>query len=103
MNITDSVEASYERFGAGVQFRRVGLNREHIDTMNLPTRPTKKSDTRSKNFGDDRSVELNTVKKTLAQWVEKEVRQYIDFEKWNAGLERENIERQKIVAGIANN
>jgi hypothetical protein len=104
VDIADSLEASYEMFGAGVQFRRVGINKEHIDSMNLSTRPTKKTDTRAKNFNDDRSVELDAVSPNdFKQWVETEVRRYIDFEKWNAGLERETIERRKIIAGIANN
>jgi hypothetical protein len=104
VDIADSLEASYEMFGAKVNFRRVGINEDHIASMNLSTRPTKKSDTRSKNFNDDRSVELDAVSPDVfTQWVETEITQYIDADKWQAGLEREENERKKIIAGLSNN
>ena len=42
-------------------FNRVAVNLEQIETMGLPTRPTKKSDSRSKNFGHDISVEVDAI------------------------------------------
>jgi hypothetical protein len=41
-------------------FERVAVTREQIVELSLPTRPTKKSDTRSKNFQGD-SVELDAI------------------------------------------
>ena len=45
---------------AEINFERLAVTPEQIDEWNLPTRPTKTSDTRSKNFGDI-SVELDAI------------------------------------------
>jgi hypothetical protein len=46
--------------GADISFRRIGVTPEQIRDWNLPTRPTKASDSRSKGFGDI-SVELDAI------------------------------------------
>src|SRR5262245_21047240 len=43
------------------QERGIAVTEEQIDDWNLPTRPTKKSDTRSKSFGSTISVELDAI------------------------------------------
>jgi hypothetical protein len=45
---------------ADITFERIAVTRQQIDAWALPTRPTKASDTRSKNFGDI-SVELDAI------------------------------------------
>jgi hypothetical protein len=45
---------------ADITFRRIGVTPEQIKNWKLPTRPTKTSDTRSKNFGEI-SVELDAI------------------------------------------
>jgi hypothetical protein len=45
---------------ADIHFERLAVTPDQITTLNLPTRPTKKSDTRSKGFGDI-SVELDAI------------------------------------------
>lgn len=45
---------------AEIHFERVAVTPSQIKKWNLPTRPTKKSDSRSKNFGDI-SVELDAI------------------------------------------
>jgi hypothetical protein len=44
----------------GLEMETVAIYEEQIEEMGLPTRPTKKSDTRSANFGDE-SVELDAI------------------------------------------
>jgi hypothetical protein len=46
---------------AEIHFERLAVDRPQIWAWNLPTRPTKTSDTRSKNFGDI-SVELDAIR-----------------------------------------
>ena len=46
---------------AEIHFERVAVTPEQIVDWNLPTRPTKKTDTRAKRFGDERSVELDAI------------------------------------------
>jgi len=43
-------------------FQRVAVNHEQIACMGLPTRPTKKTDSRSAKFGYDVSVEVDAIK-----------------------------------------
>jgi hypothetical protein len=45
---------------AEIHFERIGVTEEQIEYWNLPTRPTKASDTRAKGFGDI-SVELDAI------------------------------------------
>ncbi len=45
---------------ADITFQRIGVTPRQINTWNLPTRPTKSSDTRSKGFGAV-SVELDAI------------------------------------------
>jgi hypothetical protein len=45
---------------AEIEFERVAVQHWQIEAWNLPTRPTKASDTRAKNFGDI-SVELDAI------------------------------------------
>ncbi len=42
-------------------FHRVAVNHDQIEAMGLPTRPTKKSDSRSAKFGHDVSVEVDAI------------------------------------------
>jgi hypothetical protein len=46
---------------AELHFTRLALNRDQIKKWHLPSRPTKQSDTRAKNFGYARSVELDAL------------------------------------------
>jgi hypothetical protein len=45
---------------AEIHFKRLAVNRDQILAWNLPTRPTKTTDSRAKNFGDI-SVELDAI------------------------------------------
>src|ERR1051325_387101 len=57
---------------ADIFFERVAVTPEQITAYNLPTRPTKKSDPRSKNFGDI-SVELDAIEPDLLRQLVREV------------------------------
>src|SRR5262252_8771360 len=46
---------------AAITFERLAVTAEQIAEWNLPTRPTKASDTRAKNFGSAISVELDAI------------------------------------------
>ncbi|MEW6157791.1 MAG: hypothetical protein AB1813_10185 [Verrucomicrobiota bacterium] len=91
VGISESLEEHYLIHGAeNVSFIRVGLLPEHIKKWDLPTRPTKASDLRSRGFEDDRSVELDAVgPQELQQWVRDEIEKLIDWDKWQATLNRE--------------
>jgi hypothetical protein len=62
MDITRNVEKGLRSFADGVEihFSRVAVTEEHIRNLRLPTRPTKKTDSRSKNFSGE-SVEVDAI------------------------------------------
>jgi hypothetical protein len=62
VNAGEKIEATLREMApdADITFRRLAVTPEQIVEWNLPTRPTKKSDTRSKNFGEI-SVEFDAI------------------------------------------
>jgi hypothetical protein len=71
-DISRATEAGLREFApdAEIHFERVAVLEEQIRVWDLPTRPTKKSDSRSKNFDGD-SVELDAIPAgTLRQLVQ---------------------------------
>lgn len=62
VDIPRNIQARLEEFApwADVTFEVVAVTPEQIDQYSLPTRPTKKSDTRSKKFSGE-SVELDAI------------------------------------------
>ena len=61
-----------------IHFKRVAVTPEQITAWNLPTRPTKKTDSRSKGFGDE-SIELDAIPPlTLRDLVREGIEQHID-------------------------
>ncbi|MET4721672.1 hypothetical protein ABIF63_005778 [Bradyrhizobium japonicum] len=51
-----------------IHFERIAVTPKQISAWDLPTRPTKTSDTRSKNFGDI-SVELDAIPPDRLRWL----------------------------------
>jgi hypothetical protein len=72
---------------ADVSFELVAVTPEQIDALKLPTRPTKQTDSRARNF-DGESVEVDAIPpKQLRQIVEDCITQHIDHD----ALERNEI------------
>jgi hypothetical protein len=57
------IEAKLRRYapGAEIHFQRPAVTREQVEQWNLPSRPTKQTDTRAKKFGSGTSVELDAI------------------------------------------
>ena len=98
VGICESLADHYSLHGAGkAEVIRVGLNEQHIALHGLPTRPTKGTDSRAAKFGDTRSVELDALPPSkLKDWVETEIRRYIDWPAWDATVAKEAAERQTL-------
>src|SRR5262249_28262051 len=62
VNAAETIEASLREFapGADIHFERLAVTPEQIRMWGLPSRPTKKSDSRAKRFGPI-SVELDAI------------------------------------------
>lgn len=81
---------------AAITFTRLAVNENQIVAMDLPTRPTKRSDTRSKNFVGE-SVEVDAIAPdVLRQMVEDAITSHIDDEALEAELHAESLERETL-------
>lgn len=78
---------------AEIFFQRIAVTPEQIDDWDLPTRPTKTSDTRSKGFGDI-SVELDAIEPNqLREIVQTAIEQHLPPEQFDVLKVAEESER----------
>ena len=88
---------------ADINFERIGVTQWQIEALNLPTRPTKTSDTRSKGFGDI-SVELDAIPPgTLRAIVEAAIENHLPQEQFEVLKIAEASEREiisRLVGGL---
>jgi len=82
VDITRAVESGIREFApdAEIYFQRVAVTEEQIKLWNLPTRPTKTTDSRAKNFQDE-SVEVDAIPpSTLRDLVRSCITRHIDVD-----------------------
>jgi hypothetical protein len=83
---------------ADIYFERLAVTREQIDYWELPTRPTKATDTRSKGFGGI-SVELDAIEpEDLRTLVREAIEQNLPPEQFEILRVAEESERTAIAA-----
>src|SRR5579883_150173 len=77
VNAGEKIEETLRQMApdADINFRRIAVTRPQIEVWDLPTRPTKASDTRAKGFGDI-SVELDAIEPNQLRDL---VRHYIEI------------------------
>lgn len=81
---------------ANISFQRVAVTPAQIDAWNLPTRPTKATDSRAKKFGAI-SVELDAIEPGMLRYLVEDVIQYhLPAEQFKVLKEAEASERQLI-------
>ena len=81
---------------ADISFERVAVTTEQIAEWNLPTRPTKASDTRAKNFGTI-SVELDAIDpNTLRGLVQETIERHLPRRQFEILKAAEQSEREII-------
>lgn len=86
--------------GAEIHFERVAVTQSQIDDWDLPSRPTKVSDSRAKNFGSV-SVELDAIDpNTLRSLVDEVISRHLSAEQYEILIEAEKKERDLFV-GLA--
>lgn len=90
LDIDRNIEKRLREFApeAEIHFERVAVLPEHIEQYDLPTRPTKKSDSRSKKF-KGRSVELDSIPSPILREMATEcIERHID---------RDVLEQTKVI------
>jgi hypothetical protein len=81
---------------ADIRFTRLAVNQDQIINMELPTRPTKKSDSRSKGF-EGESVEVDAIAPALLrEMVENAITSHIDQDKLEHQRLEEELERETL-------
>ena len=96
----EKIEEDLNEFApdADIKFRRLAVTPEQIAQWHLPTRPTKKQDSRAARFGSDISVELDAIKPgRLRGLVEKAILKRLPKKKYDALMEQEQRERARIL------
>ena len=79
--------------GAEIHFERIAVTQRQIDEWNLPSRPTKHTDTRAKKFGPV-SVELDAIDPNkLRELVEEVIVRHLPPDKYEVLIEAEKSER----------
>ncbi len=102
VDIPKRVEAELRRMApfADIYFERLAVNVEQIAAFDLPTRPTKKSDSRAKAF-EGESVEVDAIAPAkLRELVNNAIVQHVDPTTYNRTLAVEEAERQSLAAMI---
>jgi hypothetical protein len=104
LDIPRKVEAGLREFApeAEITFERVAVTDDQIISMGLPTRPTKRTDSRSKNFVGE-SVEVDAIPpKVLRELVEECITQHIDDRAYDVLQVAEASERSALLSLINN-
>jgi len=95
------IEAKLRRYApsAEIHFERPAVTREQIDQWNLPTRPTKQTDTRAKKFGSATSVELDAIPARQLRTIVREcIERHVDQRQLEFLRTAEKFERELLKA-----
>ena len=96
IHIPVKVEETLGEMGAESVFEVVAVNESQIEEFGLETRPTKKSDCRSKNFHGE-SVELDAIPPDqLRRLISESITQHVDTEALEQSQTIERLERQTL-------
>jgi hypothetical protein len=95
-DIPRHIEKTLREFGAEFTFEVKAVTPKQIRILNLPTRPTKKKDTRAKNWEED-SVELDAIPpRILPKLVEECIVEHMDLLAWAETRKIEKLERETL-------
>ena len=97
VDISRNTEQRLQEFvdSDALAFKRVAVNEDQIASMLLPTRPTKASDSRSKNFGSDISCEVDAIRPDVLRAMARDcISSHIDADQIKAAQEIERHEQE---------
>jgi hypothetical protein len=101
----DAIERTLiEDFGCSLWFDRLAVTPGQIERLNLPTRPTKQTDSRARNWDGDECVELDSMPPAeMCALVERAITAHIDLHEWRQlkaieAAERESLAKIRVVA-----
>jgi hypothetical protein len=96
----DAIEQTFENeFDCPVNFERIAILPEHIEEFDLPTRPTKQSDSRSRNWAGSECVELDSMPPAeLRGLVQEAITSQIDERQWREAQRIEKLEKETLAS-----
>jgi hypothetical protein len=99
----DAIERTFrETFDCSVNFERIAILPEHITEFELPTRPTKRSDSRARNWAGSECVELDSLPPAeLRGLVNTAIVSRIERDEWDKLQEIEKEERKTLEQTLA--
>lgn len=100
VDIGKQIERRLREFApdTAITFAKVAVTAEQIEALNLLTRPTKKTDTRSRTFVGE-SVDVDAIPPSdLRQLCKDCIVQHIDADEWNQTCDIEAAERESFAA-----
>ena len=93
-DIPRSIQSNLNRMGVDIDVKRIALNSDQIQEMNLPGVPPKLTDSRTRNWSGGSVVECDAVEpRTLAKMCEEAVEEYFDRELYDELNETEENEK----------
>jgi hypothetical protein len=98
------IETKLRRYApdAEIHFERPAVTREQVEQWNLPTRPTKQSDTRAKKFASATSVELDAIPASRLRTIVREcIERHVDQEQLKLLRVAEQSERELLTRWAA--
>jgi hypothetical protein len=99
VNAGENIEEFFQEYAptADITFTRLAVTEEQIEEWDLPTRPTKRSDTRAARFGSAISVELDAIEpRQLRSLVENAIKKHLPPSKYKKLMAQEEQERKQI-------
>lgn len=98
LSILQTLERDLREFSgdADITFTRLAVTESQIQELNLPTRPTKRTDSRAKNFKGE-SVEVDAISTNVLRWLcSHAITQLIEPKALRAALAAEESERESL-------
>jgi len=94
----DAIERTLiDDFDCDLNFERLAILEEQIEEMELPTRPTKESDSRARNWTGNECVELDSMPPLeMRAIVQRAILDLIDVDEWQALKKIETAERETL-------
>lgn len=102
LDIPKKVEAGIREYAplVDLHFERIAVTHEQIESFNLPTRPTKQSDSRARRFKGE-SVEVDAIPPArLRELVRRCIKQHVDTDAFTAMQVAEESERDVLAEFI---
>jgi hypothetical protein len=95
----ESVESAFrDDFNVSIDFQRIAVTQQQIQSLRLPTRPTKITDSRAAKWTGGECVELDSMPPaSIRDLVQRSITQHINTREWEHMKLTEKLERETLL------